>query len=805
MVVNIDKFVTDPEHMVTDHTGLPGVGGGGGGAFTDLSDTPSAPLTNTSLFRVDGGGNLVEFTTPNINWVPETGTQTLGSAAAPWQNTFTRTARITNPGTGTVTPPVGAGDPHLIMAGLSETGGSTTTVRVLSNGVFMGYAYSYNSGSTYVRVGDAGTICFGKAYGYDSTANITTYNDSSGSLVGGNASAYYGGTAVIKNTAAPNAEGAFLHGLAQADGTGGSGTAEIIADTDVRGGMVRGAAIVPAAGLGTASIRVGAAAGTALGFAHHNAVGDAASSVKIETTHAGGLSFGYVEGAQAGLEGFIRAGGLGCAAWGHVSQTHPIRDGQIWSNQSAAVAWGYIDGGGDIFSTSDGAMAFGRIDLVPTALGDGGIRADNAGSLVFGDLRVPVVGSNITYAELRTTGRGSLAHGHIDDGAAGRRQIIRADGAGSTAAGVVEGTPTSNDPTIRAEQNGSFAQGSITDGGAIRAIGQGAQSHGDVRSCTQGGVVAQARGSQAFGYVMNCTTQFNGVHVDDLALGGHAHGWVNGDGVIRSFNLGAHASGRILGTGNITANGNGSRAFGTATSGTIETGTGGDYGHGALAFGEAGSGTIRAYGYGSCAFGYLGGAGLIEAGGYGAMAFGYSTTGTIEADGEGSFAFGYCYAGYTGQIRSSSTGSFAGGYSYNATSTVTATGAGAISFGNALYGSITAADGAVAFGGTGGGYDISATGRGSLAIGDSTTAAITASATNTWQFGPGTNSTVGSLQVGTAVSLNTAGFMQLNELGSAPTGTSDAGRIFTEDNGGGKTRLMVQFGTGAAQQLAIEP
>lgn len=29
MATNIDKFVTDPEHMVTDHTGLPGVGGAG--------------------------------------------------------------------------------------------------------------------------------------------------------------------------------------------------------------------------------------------------------------------------------------------------------------------------------------------------------------------------------------------------------------------------------------------------------------------------------------------------------------------------------------------------------------------------------------------------------------------------------------------------------------------------------------------------------------------------------------------------------------------------------------------------------
>lgn len=49
-----------------------------------------------------------------------------------------------------------------------------------------------------------------------------------------------------------------------------------------------------------------------------------------------------------------------------------------------------------------------------------------------------------------------------------------------------------------------------------------------------------------------------------------------------------------------------------------------------------------------------------------------------------------------------------------------------------------------------------------------------------------------------------AGAMQLDEM-TAPAGLANAGRIFTEDNGSGKTRLMVQFGTGAAQQIAIEP
>lgn len=40
---------------------------------------------------------------------------------------------------------------------------------------------------------------------------------------------------------------------------------------------------------------------------------------------------------------------------------------------------------------------------------------------------------------------------------------------------------------------------------------------------------------------------------------------------------------------------------------------------------------------------------------------------------------------------------------------------------------------------------------------------------------------------------------------SAPSGVSNKGRIWVEDNGSGKSRLMIQFGSGAAQQIAIEP
>ncbi len=51
-----------------------------------------------------------------------------------------------------------------------------------------------------------------------------------------------------------------------------------------------------------------------------------------------------------------------------------------------------------------------------------------------------------------------------------------------------------------------------------------------------------------------------------------------------------------------------------------------------------------------------------------------------------------------------------------------------------------------------------------------------------------------------------SGYISLEELSASP-GITSATRctIYIEDNGSGKTRLMAQFGSGAAQQLAIEP
>jgi hypothetical protein len=50
-----------------------------------------------------------------------------------------------------------------------------------------------------------------------------------------------------------------------------------------------------------------------------------------------------------------------------------------------------------------------------------------------------------------------------------------------------------------------------------------------------------------------------------------------------------------------------------------------------------------------------------------------------------------------------------------------------------------------------------------------------------------------------------AGYIEGSEMTAPAAGAANSFRIFAEDNGAGKTRLMVQFATGAAQQLAIEP
>jgi hypothetical protein len=93
------------------------------------------------------------------------------------------------------------------------------------------------------------------------------------------------------------------------------------------------------------------------------------------------------------------------------------------------------------------------------------------------------------------------------------------------------------------------------------------------------------------------------------------------------------------------------------------------------------------------------------------------------------------------------------------------------------------------------------------------------SGTNRWNiFASGTaqNYLRGNLGIGSGKSVPAealdiagnqalSGFVQFTEMTAPAAGASNTARLFVEDNGSGKSRLMVQFASGAAQQIAIEP
>jgi len=50
----------------------------------------------------------------------------------------------------------------------------------------------------------------------------------------------------------------------------------------------------------------------------------------------------------------------------------------------------------------------------------------------------------------------------------------------------------------------------------------------------------------------------------------------------------------------------------------------------------------------------------------------------------------------------------------------------------------------------------------------------------------------------------TGGHIELTEISTPPSGTTSDAKIFAEDNGAGKTRIMAQFQTGGKVLIAIE-
>jgi hypothetical protein len=121
----------------------------------------------------------------------------------------------------------------------------------------------------------------------------------------------------------------------------------------------------------------------------------------------------------------------------------------------------------------------------------------------------------------------------------------------------------------------------------------------------------------------------------------------------------------------------------------------------------------------------------------------------IEVSDIGGFAQGYC-TGTGGDIRVSNRGGFAQGMAV--AGDILVSGRGGMAHGYTAGGSITASSyGTVAFGATSGTGYILASGRGAAAVGSASSGSnIIASATNSVQFGPGSNSLADSVKIGTA-------------------------------------------------------
>jgi len=75
---------------------------------------------------------------------------------------------------------------------------------------------------------------------------------------------------------------------------------------------------------------------------------------------------------------------------------------------------------------------------------------------------------------------------------------------------------------------------------------------------------------------------------------------------------------------------------------------------------------------------------------------------------------------------------------------------------------------------------------------------------NSFVIAKGGNVGLGTLSPGTRLDI-ADGAVTMQEMLAPPAPAGDKCVIYAEDNGSGKTRLMVKFATGAAQQIAIEP
>lgn len=183
-----------------------------------------------------------------------------------------------------------------------------------------------------------------------------------------------------------------------------------------------------------------------------------------------------------------------------------------------------------------------------------------------------------------------------------------------------------------------------------------------------------------------------------------------------------------------------------------------NYAPGSFAWGYMGAGVMKSdySGRGCFMFGRSQGAGTHRIACYGSGSFvgGFQAGGNssiIEATAGAGGAFCQGNTGGGGIIRVESGGSFAQGSAANTGATIISSGTGAFAQGSASDSGSVLATGEGSFAhGRAKTYDITASGISAFSVGYSSAGAITASATNSAQFGPGINSLADSLKIGNA-------------------------------------------------------
>lgn len=381
---------------------------------------------------------------------------------------------------------------------------------------------------------------------------------------------------------------------------------------------------------------------------------------------------------------------------------------------------------------------------------------------------------------------GSLLVGRTSASNAGGTSKITSSGVGSIAIGDAT-TTTATTSEIKATGKGSIAAGNTGSGGTIQATGNGSMAIGEgscaatTSSCVQVGAGTNAVAGIQAGDAQALTGSPSGV-------------LITATGAIRAIKKSGVTGTVALTTGSPSLNVAYIQNISPYTA-TITTGAGaGVIGHTT----GGGNESLLASGVGSFVHGGTSGTGSnlvsITATGSGAMAGGISsclnnTVSIITATGQGALAHGYTANGST--ISATNTGATALGCAAT-DSTITATGRGALATGiGAGIGanSITASgDGSVAHGYTAAAGVILASGEGSMAVGNAGAGTISATQSNSFQFGVGTNATANSLQVGgtlkTTGNIDTGGvFSVATVVGVTGSFTSADGKTITVTGG----------------------